>query len=45
MLSKVVVKITKDYHNQHDKGLLPTYEPDTAEEQRLNLTKGIWLKK
>ena len=44
MLSKVVVKITKDYHNQHDKGLLPTYEPDTAEEQRLNLTKGIWLK-
>ncbi|MFT5816184.1 MAG: AGCS family alanine or glycine:cation symporter, partial [Psychroserpens sp.] len=45
MLSKVVVQITKDYHNQKDKGLLPTYLPDEDEQQRLNLTKGIWQKK
>ena len=44
MLSKVVVKITKDYHQQHDKGELPTYQPDEQEHQRLNLTKGIWQK-
>ena len=45
MLSKVVVTITKDYHRQHDKGVLPDYQPDEQEQQRLNLTKGIWQKK
>lgn len=44
MLSGVVVKITKDYHLQQDKGLLPTYQPDEKEQQTLNLTKGIWQK-
>ncbi len=44
MLSGVVVKITKDYHQQQDKGLLPTYQPDEKEQQDFNLTKGIWHK-
>ena len=44
MLSGVVVKITKDYHQQQDKGLLPTYQPDEQEQQDFNLTKGIWHK-
>ena len=45
MLSGVVVKITKDYHQQQDKGLLPTYQPDEQEQKDFNLTKGIWHKK
>ena len=45
MLSKVVIAIAKDYHQQHDKGELPHYQPDDIEQQRFNLTKGIWDKK
>jgi AGCS family alanine or glycine:cation symporter len=45
MLSGVVVKITKDYHQQQDKGLLPTYQPDEQEQKDFNLTKDIWHKK
>ncbi len=44
MLSGVVVKITKDYHQQQDKGLLPTYQPNEQEQKDFNLTKGIWHK-
>ncbi|TMM43168.1 alanine/glycine:cation symporter family protein [Colwellia ponticola] len=42
MLSKVVVKITKDYHQQQDSGVLPTYQPDENEQKNLNLTQGVW---
>ena len=45
LLSKVVVKITKDYHQQQDSGVLPTYQPDENEQKTLNLTQGIWSKK
>ena len=45
MLSKVVISIAKNYHQQHDNGVLPTYEPDEAEQKRFNLTKGIWHQK
>lgn len=44
MLSKVVISIAKDYHQQHDNGDLPCYQPDHSEQQRFNLTKGIWNK-
>ena len=45
MLSKVVITIAKDYHQQHDNGDLPQYQPDDSEQQRFNLTQGIWNKK
>ncbi|WP_235839740.1 alanine/glycine:cation symporter family protein [Cognaticolwellia mytili] len=45
MLSKVVISIAKNYHQQHDKGSLPIYEPDDEEQKRFNLTQGIWYKK
>lgn len=45
MLSKVVVAITKNYHQQHEQGKLPTYQPDENEQQEFNLTQGIWTKK
>jgi AGCS family alanine or glycine:cation symporter len=44
LLSKVVVSITQDYHQQHNNGKLPTYAPSTSEHSRFNLTKGIWQK-
>ena len=44
LLSKVVVSITQDYHQQHNNGKLPTYAPSASEHNRFNLTKGIWQK-
>lgn len=44
LLSKVVVSITQDYHQQHNNGKLPTYAPSANEHSRFNLTKGIWQK-
>ncbi len=44
LLSKVVVSITQDYHQQHNSGKLPTYAPSASEHSRFNLTKGIWQK-
>lgn len=44
LLSKVVVSITQDYHQQHNQGKLPTYQPNDSEHARFNLTKGIWKK-
>lgn len=44
LLSKVVVSITQDYHQQHNQGKLPSYEPSESEHNRFNLTKGIWQK-
>ena len=45
MLSTVVITIAKDYHQQHDRGRLPTYQPNEHEQAKFNLTEGIWLKK
>jgi AGCS family alanine or glycine:cation symporter len=44
LLSKVVVSITQDYHQQHNQGKLPSYKPNDSEHARFNLTKGIWQK-
>ncbi|MFT6900698.1 MAG: AGCS family alanine or glycine:cation symporter [Colwellia sp.] len=44
LLSKVVVSITQDYHQQHNQGKLPSYKPSKSEHSRFNLTKGIWQK-
>jgi len=44
MLSKVVVSITQDYHQQNNQGKLPCYKPNDNEHERFNLTKGIWQK-
>jgi len=44
MLSKVVVSITKDYHQQKNNGDVPDYQPEDTEHQAFNLTKGIWQK-
>jgi len=44
LLSKVVVSITQDYHQQHNQGKLPSYKPNESEHARFNLTKGIWQK-
>jgi AGCS family alanine or glycine:cation symporter len=44
LLSKVVVSITQDYHQQHNQGKLPSYKPSESEHNRFNLTKGIWQK-
>jgi AGCS family alanine or glycine:cation symporter len=42
LLSKVVVSITQDYHQQHAAGKLPQYAPTDAEQKKLNLSKNIW---
>ena len=44
LLSKAVIKITTDYHQQLKQGKVPHYQVDKAEEEHLKLTKGIWLK-
>lgn len=45
MLSKVVVKIAVDYHQQYRQGKLPNYQPSKEEHEQLNLTPGIWQDK
>lgn len=42
LLSKVVIKITKDYQTQLRSNKTISYEVDEAEEKSLGLTKGIW---
>ena len=44
MLSKVVVRITKDYRQQQSAGKLPNYQPSEQEHSELKLTKGVWQK-
>jgi len=44
LLSKVVISITQDYHQQDKLGKLPNYMPSESEHNRFNLTKGIWQK-
>ena len=45
LLSKVVVSITKDYHEQHALGKLPTYQPTPEQHKELGLTVGVWQKR
>ena len=42
LLSKVVVSITRDYHQQQKAGKLPTYKPSETEHKSFNLSDGIW---
>ncbi|REL27448.1 alanine:cation symporter family protein [Thalassotalea euphylliae] len=44
LLSKVVVRITKDYQAQLSKGQLPTFEANEETEKSLGLTQGVWRK-
>lgn len=42
MLSTVVIKVTKDYHQQLKANQLPTYQPSKEDHQSLGLTKDVW---
>jgi len=44
LLSRVVIRITQDYHQQDKQGKLPNYTPSENEHNKFNLTKGIWQK-
>ncbi|XQW83689.1 alanine/glycine:cation symporter family protein [Thalassotalea piscium] len=44
LLSKVVVSVTKDYHQQLAKGKIPEYLPSSEQRNALRLSKGIWTK-
>ncbi|GHE79248.1 alanine/glycine:cation symporter family protein [Thalassotalea profundi] len=45
LLTKVVVLVTKDYHQQLADGKLPEYSPNVEEHKALHLSKGIWAEK
>jgi len=45
LLTKVVVSVTKDYHQQRALGKLPTYEPSMEQHKELRLTVGVWEKR
>ncbi|MBO9491444.1 alanine:cation symporter family protein [Endozoicomonas sp. G2_1] len=42
LLSKVLIAISKNYHEQLKQGRLPQYQASEQEEQSFNLTKNIW---
>ncbi|GAA5134193.1 alanine/glycine:cation symporter family protein [Thalassotalea piscium] len=42
LLTKVVVAVTKDYHQQLAKGQLPTYKPNAQQHKSLHLSKDVW---
>ncbi|MGB1199743.1 MAG: alanine/glycine:cation symporter family protein [Thalassotalea sp.] len=42
LLTKVVVSITKDYHQQLAAGKLPEYLPNSEQHKGLHLSKGVW---
>ncbi len=44
LLTKVIVSLAKNYHEQHLMGQLPEYKPDESEHEKFHLTKGIWQK-
>jgi alanine or glycine:cation symporter, AGCS family len=44
LLTKVIVSLSKNYHEQHLMGQLPEYKPGDLEHTQLHLTKGIWQK-
>lgn len=42
LLSKVVVGVTRDYHQQLKNNHVPFYQPNKEEHKKLKLSKGIW---
>lgn len=42
LLTKVVVAVTKDYHQQISAGKLPEYKPTREQHESLHLSQGIW---
>ncbi|MEW6992087.1 alanine/glycine:cation symporter family protein [Colwelliaceae bacterium 6441] len=44
LLTKVIVSLTKNYHQQQSAGQLPNYQPDEQEHIQFHLTKGVWQK-
>jgi len=42
LLTNVVVKITRHYHQERRDGKLPIYAPVESEQAKFHLTKGIW---
>lgn len=44
-LSRAVVTITRDYHQQLKQGKVPHYQPSEQQHKQLGLTKGIWQDK
>jgi AGCS family alanine or glycine:cation symporter len=45
LLTRAVVSITRDYHQQLKQGKVPHYQPSDQEHKDLGLTKGIWQDK
>jgi AGCS family alanine or glycine:cation symporter len=44
LLTKVVVRVTKNYHQQKSAGQIPNYEADVNEHADFHLTPGVWQK-
>lgn len=44
LLTKVIVKVTNDYHQQMREGKLPTFEVEEQQASEMNLSKGVWRK-
>jgi AGCS family alanine or glycine:cation symporter len=44
LLTKVVVGITQDYHQQKNAGQLPNFKPSANQHKELGLTPGVWQK-
>jgi len=44
LLTKVIVKVTNDYHQQMREGKLPTFEVEEQQANEMNLSKGVWRK-
>lgn len=42
LLSKAIIHVTQDYHQQLQSGKLPTYKVDEQQEKELKLTEKIW---
>lgn len=42
LLSKVIIHVTKDYHQQMKNNTLPSYQPDEAEKEKFKLTPKVW---
>ena len=44
LMTKVVVSITQDYHQQKNAGQLPSFQPSAKQHEELGLTPGVWQK-
>ncbi|WP_254849574.1 sodium:alanine symporter family protein [Thalassotalea sp. PP2-459] len=42
LLSKVIIHVTKDYHQQMKNNVLPSYQPNEAEKEKFKLTPKVW---